>query len=151
MTCVLDIFYVWSDSFLACRIMIALLFHTESDRLQFFCVWHRTTAGGRVARSFIKLLDVEGSAGREVGERNCGALRSTQREPIEHAGVGYRCSLVMPRGGQQTHRMYDDSGHPSETDIPAATAETVRRRLLTITAICVRRGITLLPAVAPIR
>ena len=96
---VLGIFMFTSSEFLAWRIMIALLFQTESDRLQFFCVWHRTTAGGRVARSFIKLLDVEGPAGR-IKSLSVIVGRSAQlsEKPIERAGVGYRCSLVVPRG-----------------------------------------------------
>jgi len=53
--------------------------------------------GGRIARSFIKPLDVEGSAGREVAVRNCGAPCPTQRAAYRSC----RCWISLsPRGGE---------------------------------------------------
>ena len=75
--------------------MIAFLFQTESSRSQFFSA--RPCVGRRgIARSFIKLLDVEDPAGREVAARNCGALVRRSGEPIDRAGVGFRPSLSFP-------------------------------------------------------
>jgi len=90
-------FYVLSGAFLACRIMIALLFQTESNRLQFFKVLYGEGTEWQACWGETRIIHQaagrRSSATRELDVSNCRPLSV----PIERAGVGIVVRLLCPQ------------------------------------------------------